>query len=76
MVCDGAEEGIFVRGLPEMNIRGIYLEHMVLKAAKGAELAEARQVVRRSFDVVGYEPRNPEPWQKPYEQLRGFLAEK
>jgi rhamnulokinase len=38
-------------------------------------LADARQVVRRSFDVVTYEPRNPDPWQKPYDRLRGFLAE-
>ncbi len=44
IVCDGAEEGIFVRGLPEMNISDIYLENMVLKAAKGAELAEAQRV--------------------------------
>jgi hypothetical protein len=36
--CDGAEEGIFVRGLPEMNISDIYLEIMVLKTAKGAGL--------------------------------------
>jgi hypothetical protein len=41
---DGAEEGIFVRGLPKMNIRDIYLENIVLKVAKGAELAEAQQV--------------------------------
>jgi rhamnulokinase len=39
-------------------------------------LAEARQVVRRSFDVVGYEPRNSELWQGPYERLRGYLAAK
>ncbi len=38
-------------------------------------LADARQVVRRSFDVVTYEPRNPDPWQKPYDRLRGFLAD-
>ena len=31
IVCDGAEEGIFVRGLPEMNIRDIDLSDMVLK---------------------------------------------
>lgn len=36
--CDGAEEGIFVRGLPEMNIRDIELSDMVLKAGKGAGL--------------------------------------
>jgi polygalacturonase len=44
VVCDGAEEGIFVRGLPEMNIRNIHLDDMVLKAAKGIDVAEAQQL--------------------------------
>src|SRR5580658_478081 len=52
VVCDGAEEGIFVRGLPEMNIRDIYFDHMVLKAAKGAELAEAQQVHLNDIRLV------------------------
>ena len=52
VVCDGAEEGIFVRGLPEMNIREIYLENMVLKAAKGAELAEAQQIYLKHIRLV------------------------
>jgi polygalacturonase len=52
VVCDGAEEGIFVRGLPEMNISDIYLENMVLKAAKGAELAEAQQVHLKNIQLV------------------------
>jgi polygalacturonase len=52
VVCDGAEEGIFVRGLPEMNIRDIYLENMVLKAAKGAELAEAQGVRLKDIRLV------------------------
>jgi rhamnulokinase len=37
-------------------------------------LAEAREVVRRSFDVVSYEPRNSAEWQAPYERLRKYLA--
>jgi rhamnulokinase len=37
-------------------------------------LAEAREVVRRSFDVVTYEPRNPEAWHEPYERFCGCLA--
>jgi polygalacturonase len=52
VVCDGAEEGIFVRGLPEMNIRDIYLENMVLKAAKGVELAEAQDVHLKNIRLV------------------------
>jgi polygalacturonase len=52
VVCDGAEEGIFVRGLPEMNIRDIYLEKMVLKTAKGAELAAAQGVHLKDILLV------------------------
>ena len=52
VVCDGAEEGIFVRGLPEMNIRDIYLADMVLKAAKGVELAAAQQVHLANIRLV------------------------
>ena len=52
IVCDGAEEGIFVRGLPEMNISDIYLDNMVLKAAKGAELVEAQRVHLANIRLV------------------------
>jgi polygalacturonase len=52
IVCDGAEEGIFVRGLPEMNISDIYLDNMVLKAAKGAELAEAQRIHLANIRLV------------------------
>jgi rhamnulokinase len=37
-------------------------------------LAEAREVVRSSFDVTTYEPRNSAAWQAPYERLRKCLA--
>ncbi|HMH21890.1 MAG TPA: pectinesterase family protein [Puia sp.] len=61
VVCDGAEEGIFVRGLPEMSIQNIYLENMVLKTNKGAELIAAKNIglknirfVTRNADQVIY----------------------
>lgn len=61
IVCDGAEEGIFIRGLPEMNIRDIYLDNMVLKTDKGVELIAARnisltniQLATRDTDPVIY----------------------
>jgi polygalacturonase len=52
IVCDGAEEGIFVRGLPEMQIKDIYLENMVLKAAKGAEIIEAENISLKNVRLV------------------------
>jgi rhamnulokinase len=39
-------------------------------------LAEAREVVRRSFEVVTYTPKEPERWQAPYERFRGFLEKR
>ena len=52
VVCDGAEEGIFVRGLPEMSIRDIYLENMVLKTDKGAELTAAQHISLKNIRLV------------------------
>ncbi len=39
--CNGAEKGIFVRGLPEMHVKDIVLENMVLQAKKGIDVQEA-----------------------------------
>jgi len=58
ITCDGAEEGIFVRGLPEMSIKDIYLDNMVLKATKGAELAEAQNIHLSNIRLV---TRNTDP---------------
>jgi hypothetical protein len=35
------EKGIFVRGLPEMHVKDIVLENMVLQAKKGIDVQEA-----------------------------------
>jgi rhamnulokinase len=36
-------------------------------------LAEAREVVRRSFEVTAYTPQRAENWQAPYERFLSFL---
>jgi rhamnulokinase len=36
--------------------------------------ADAREVVRRSFEVHTFTPRNPDAWRGPYERFRGLLA--
>jgi rhamnulokinase len=38
-------------------------------------LPEAREVVRRSFDLRSYEPRDPEAWDEPYRRFLGFLKQ-
>ena len=52
IVCDGAEEGIFVRGLPEMRIRDIYMENMVLKADKGMEVSEGENIYLKDIKLI------------------------
>jgi hypothetical protein len=36
-------------------------------------LADAREVVRRSFELRTYTPSNPEDWHGPYERFLGYL---
>ena len=44
IACDGAEKGIFIRGLPEMGIKNIYLTNVVLKTRRGVEIIEANNI--------------------------------
>src|SRR5215212_4679620 len=39
--CDGAEKAVFIRGLPEMNIKNIVFNTMILQAKHGIEMSEA-----------------------------------
>jgi polygalacturonase len=39
--CNGAAKAIFVRGIPEMHVKNIVLENMVLQAQKGIDVQEA-----------------------------------
>ncbi|TDH27778.1 glycoside hydrolase family 28 protein [Segetibacter sp. 3557_3] len=40
VVCNGAEKAVFVRGLPEMNVKNIVLKDMVLQAKEGLDMTE------------------------------------
>ena len=51
VVCYGAEKGIMVRGLPEMSIKGIHLENMVLNVNKGVDLIEADNISLKNVTV-------------------------
>lgn len=58
IVCNGAEKGIFIRGIPEMNVRNINLHDMVLKTRRGIECTEATGVVFSNIRLVA---ENSEP---------------
>ena len=40
IVCNGAEKAIFVRGLPEMNVKNVVMENMIIQANKGLDMTE------------------------------------
>ncbi len=61
VVCNGAEKAILIRGIPEMHIKNINLENMVLQANKGIDIQEASGVnitnvnlITKQTDPVAY----------------------
>jgi len=50
--CNGAERAIFVRGLPEMHVKDIVLENMVLQANKGFDIQEATGISFKNIKVI------------------------
>jgi polygalacturonase len=53
--CNGAEKGIFIRGLPEMHVKDIVLENMVLQAKKGFDVQEATGITFRNIKMISDE---------------------
>jgi polygalacturonase len=53
--CNGAEKGIFVRGLPEMHVKDIVLENMVLHAKSGIDVQEASGISFKNIKIISAE---------------------
>lgn len=53
--CNGAEKAIFIRGLPEMHVKNILLENMVLQAKNGVDIQEASNITLKNIKVVSEE---------------------
>ena len=53
--CNGAEKAIFVRGLPELHVKNIVLENMVLQAKKGIDVQEASGISFKNIKVISDE---------------------
>jgi len=53
--CNGAEKGIFLRGLPEMHVKDIVLENMVLQANKGIDVQEASGISFKNIKIISAE---------------------
>jgi pectate lyase len=57
-VCSDTEEAIVIRGLEDMAIEQVTLENIVVKAEKGIEITDAKNVVFKNISVVHEEG----PW--------------
>jgi polygalacturonase len=53
--CNGAGKGIFIRGLPEMHIKDILLENMILQTDKGIDIQEASGITFRNIEILAKE---------------------
>ncbi len=52
VVCNGAEKAIFIRGIPEMNVKNVVLENMVLQAKKGIEITEGSNIQLKNIQLI------------------------
>ncbi len=52
VACKGAETGILVRGLPEMSIKDISLENIVIESQKGMLCQEAESISLRNVTLL------------------------
>ncbi len=52
VVADGAEKAIFVRGLPEMNVKNIVMQDMVLQANHGLDMTEGTDITLRNVQIL------------------------
>jgi len=53
--CNGAEKGVFIRGLPEMHVKDIVLENMVLQSKKGIDVQEASGISFKNIRIISAE---------------------
>ena len=52
IVCNGAQKGVFIRGLPEMAVNMITLSNAVLQAEKGVELIDASGITLDNVQLI------------------------
>jgi polygalacturonase len=52
VTANGAERAIFVRGLPEMNVKDILLQNLVLQAKKGLDMTEGTNIVFKNIQLL------------------------
>lgn len=50
--CDGAEKAVFIRGLPEMSIKNIVFNNMIIQARHGIEMSEAAGITFNNVELI------------------------
>jgi polygalacturonase len=55
VVCNGAEKAIFIRGLPEMHVKDLVLENIIIQANKGIDIQEASVVQLKNIKIISAE---------------------
>ncbi|MFT4031552.1 MAG: glycosyl hydrolase family 28 protein [Siphonobacter sp.] len=52
VVCKGAETGILIRGLPEMNVKDVVIENAVLESKKGLVCIEGQGITIKNVNLL------------------------
>ena len=52
VVAIGAEKAIFVRGLPEMGVKNIVLEDVVIQAKQGLDMTEGSNITLKNVRLI------------------------
>ncbi len=50
--CDGAQKAIFVRGLPEMNVKNIVMKDMILQSKEGLDMTEGTGITLQNVQLI------------------------
>jgi hypothetical protein len=52
ITCNGAAKGILVRGIPEMHIKNILIENVILQADEGIDIQEASNITLNNITMM------------------------
>ena len=52
ITCNGASKGIFIRGIPEMHVKNVLLENLVLQADDGIDIQEASGITIKNITML------------------------
>jgi len=56
VIVQGAARGIFLRGLPEMNVRNVRMENLLIQSDKGIYSEEAEGVTLKNLTLLTKDP--------------------